>query len=146
MILVCLGNAYMKDDGLGLRVAELLKQRNLGTDVSIEEHAEMDFTILENVRGASKIVVVDALKSGKEPGTVSKFTVVPRKNELTTLPSLHSLALTDVIDVASSSGMIDCPVVIVGVEPKDDSMGEGLSPEVQSSLPKAIEAVLEELS
>ncbi len=135
----------MKDDGLGLAVAERLKQRNLGTNVTVEEHLEMDFTILENVRGASKIVVVDALKSGQKPGTVSKFTIAPRKGKLTALPSLHSLALTDVIDVALSSGIINSPVVIVGVEPNDDSMGEGLSPEIQSALPKAIQAVLDEL-
>jgi Ni,Fe-hydrogenase maturation factor len=45
-----------------------------------------------------------------------------------------------------SSGILSCPVVIVDVEPKDDSLGIGLSSEVEAALPKVIEAVIKELS
>lgn len=145
MVVIGLGNSYMKDDGLGIRVAEVLKQREFGRNVSVQTHSEMDLTIIEDLKSASKVVVVDALKGGKQPGTVSKYTVTPRKSDLSELPSLHSLALHDVLDLAMSSGILTCPVVVVGVEPKDVSLGEGLSAEVESSLPKAIETVIEEL-
>ena len=136
----------MRDDGLGIRVAEALKERNLGESVSIQAYPEMDLTLIEKLQGTSKVIVVDAVRGGKEPGTVSKYTLTPRKGELSELPSLHSLALCDVLDLAMSSGILTCPVVIVGVEPRDDSLGEGLSSEVESALPKAIEAVMKELS
>ena len=89
--------------------------------------------------------MVDSVKGGKEPGIVSKFEFAPRKGDLHELPSLHSLELSDVLDLASSTGILTCPVVIVGVEPKDDSLGNGLSPEVEAAVPKAIEAVIKEL-
>jgi hydrogenase maturation protease len=145
-VVIGLGNLYMRDDGLGIRVAEALKERDLGESVSIQAYPEMDLTLIEKLQGTSKVIVVDAVRGGKEPGTVSKYTLTPRKGELSELPSLHSLALCDVLDLAMSSGILTCPVVIVGVEPRDDSLGEGLSSEVESALPKAIEAVMKELS
>jgi hydrogenase maturation protease len=136
----------MKDDGLGMRVAQALRKRDLGKNVSVEEHPDMDLTVIEKLRDASRVIVVDAVKGGKRPGTVSKYTLTPRKGDLTELPSLHSLKLSDIIDVAMTTGILSCPVVIIGAEPKDDSPGEGLSDEVESALPKVVEAVIRELS
>jgi hydrogenase maturation protease len=144
-VVIGLGNLYMRDDGVGIRAAQVLKERDLGENVSVQEHPEMDFAVIENLQGSSRVIVVDAVRGGKEPGTVSKYAFTPRKGDLTQLPSLHSLVLSDILDLATSSGMLTCPVVIVGVEPKDDSQGVGLSPEVESALPKVIEAVIKEL-
>ena len=106
----------------------------------------MDLTVIEELRGASGVIIVDSVRGGKEPGTVSKYAFTPQEGDLSELPSLHSLKLSDILDLAISSGILSCPVVIVGVEPKDDSMGIGLSPEVEAALPRAIEAVITELS
>jgi hydrogenase maturation protease len=144
-VVIGLGNLYMKDDGVGLRVAQSLKKVALGENVVVQEYPEMDLTVIENLRGASRVIVVDAVRGGKEPGTVSELSFVPRKSGLSELPSLHSLELSDVLDLASSAGILNCPVIVVGVEPKDDSLGDELSAEVEAALPKAIEAVIKEL-
>jgi hydrogenase maturation protease len=145
-VIIGLGNLYMKDDGLGIRVAEALMKKNLGEDVSVQEYPDMDLTVIENLEGPSRVIVVDAVKGGKEPGTISKYTIRSRKGDLPELPSLHSLKLIDILDLAMNSGILTCPVVILGVEPQDDSPGIGLSPSVESALPKVIEAVIKELS
>jgi hydrogenase maturation protease len=145
-VVIGLGNVYMKDDGLGLRVAGELEKMNLGENVSVQEHPEMDLAVIGTLQDASKVIIIDAVKSGKEPGTISKYTFTPRKEEIAELPSLHSMKLSDLLDIAMSSGALTCPVVIVGVEPKDDSPGTELSSEVESALPRVIEAVIKELS
>ena len=144
-VVIGLGNLYMRDDGFGIRVAQKLKEEELGEDVSVEEYPEMDLTVIEHLHGASRVILVDAVRGGKEPGTVSKFEFAPRKGDLHELPSLHSLELSDVLDLASSTGILTCPVVIVGVEPKDDSLGDELSPEVEAAVPKAVEVIMKEL-
>ena len=53
---------------------------------------------------------------------------------------------TKLLNCARQTGVLKCPIVIVGVEPKDCTPGEGLSVEVNEALPKAINAVLEELT
>jgi hydrogenase maturation protease len=144
-VVIGLGNLYMRDDGFGIRVAQALKKMELGESVSVQEYPEMDLTVIENLHGASSVIVVDAVRGGKEPGTVTKYAFTSRKGDLSEFPSLHSLKLSDVLDLAMSSGILTCPVVIVGVEPKDDSLGTGLSAEVESALPRAIEAVIKEI-
>ena len=144
-MVIGLGNLYMRDDGVGLRVVQSLKKVELGENVSVQEYPEMDLTVIENLHGVSKVIVVDSVRGGKEPGIVSKLAFVPRKSGLSELPSLHSLELSDVLDLASSAGILNCPVIIIGVEPKDDSLGNELSAEVEAALPKAIEAVIKEL-
>jgi hydrogenase maturation protease len=146
IVVIGLGNPNMRDDGLGIRVAEALKERELGESISVQEYPEMDLTLIGMLQDASKVIVVDAVRGGKEPGTISKYALTPRKSDLTELPSLHSLKLSDIFDLATSSGILKCPVVIVGVEPKDDSLGRGLSPEVESALPKAMDAITAELA
>jgi Ni,Fe-hydrogenase maturation factor len=47
--------------------------------------------------------------------------------------------------IAMMTGVLKCPVSIVGVEPKDVSLGEGLSQELISALPGAVRKVLKEL-
>ena len=145
-VVICLGNVYMKDDGVGIRVAEALRQRGLGEGVSVQEYQEMDLSLIEGFHVASKIIFVDSVRGGRQPGTVSKYAFLRREGTLTELPSLHGLKLSDVVDLAMNAGILTCPVVIVGVEPKDDSVGFGLSPEVESALPEVIATVVKELS
>jgi hydrogenase maturation protease len=144
-VVIGLGNLYMRDDGFGLRVAEALKKMDLGESVSVQEYPEMDLAVIEQLKDTSKVIIVDTVKGGKKPGTVSKYTFTARKEDIAELPSLHSMKLSDLLDIAVSSGILTCPVVIVGVEPKDDSVGTELSSEVESALPKAVEAVIREL-
>jgi len=145
IVVIGLGNLYMGDDGIGIRVARALQEMNLREDVSVLEHAEMNLSIIETFQGASKLIIVDSVKGGKKPGTVSQYTITGRKGDLDRLSSLHSLKLTDIIDLAISAGILTCPIIIIGVEPKNVSLGEGLSPEVERALPQAVEAVIREL-
>jgi hydrogenase maturation protease len=136
---------YMGDDGFGLRVAQALKKKDLGGNISVQEYPEMDLAIIGDLQDASKVIIVDTLRSGKKPGTISKYIFTRRTQDLAELPSLHSMKLSDLLDIAVSSGILTCPVVIVGVEPRDDSPGTELSIEVESAFPKVIEAVMKEL-
>jgi len=145
VVVIGLGNLYMRDDGFGIRAVEKLKEKELGKNVSIQTYPEMDLTLIENLEGTSKVIFVDSVRGEKAPGAVSKYKLTAPKDGLSELPSLHSLALSDVLDLAMNSGILTCPVVIVGVEPKDDSLGIGLSPEVESALPKVIDAIIKEL-
>jgi hydrogenase maturation protease len=144
-IVLGLGNVFMRDDGIGIHVAREVRQRDLGTEVDVYDYQEMDLTLLGYFEGASKLVVVDALKSGNPPGTVSKYSIAPREDTLTQLPSLHGLQLFDLFDLAKQAGLLSCPVIIVGVEPKDCSPGEEMSEELADALPRAVDEVIKEL-
>jgi len=145
LVIIGLGNPYMKDDGVGIQVAREMMRRDLGPEVVVQEHQALELSLLWQFSGASKILVVDALRSGGPPGTVSKYSIVPREGPLTELPNLHSLQLFDMFDLANQSSLLPCPVTIVGIEPECTDPGEGLTEGVSSAIPKAVESILEEV-
>lgn len=144
-VVVGLGNPYMRDDGIGIQAARSLRGKNLGDRVFIYETQGMELSLLWQFKGARKIVVLDALKSGQRPGTVTRHTVVPDENQASRLPNLHALQLYDLFDLATGAELLPCPVVIIGVEPEDCSPGEGLTGRLADALPMVVKAAIKEL-
>jgi hydrogenase maturation protease len=136
-----LGNPYLRDDGVGIAVAKVLQQRNMGEKVLVRAHQAFDLWLLSEFSGASRLIIIDAVKSGSAPGTVVEYEVAPLPGTLCSLPGLHSLELHDLIDFASRMGLLSCPVTIIGVEPRDCGVGEGLSPEVERAIPEVVARV-----
>lgn len=140
-VVLCLGNPYLRDDGVGVAVAKELQRRNLGEGTLVRAHQTFDLWLLSEFSGASRLFIVDAVRSGSSPGTVTEFEVAPRPGPLSSLPGLHSLELHDLIDFASRMGLLSCQVTIIGVEPKNCEVGEGLSPEVERAIPEVVALV-----
>lgn len=144
-VIVCLGNRYLRDDGIGILVAEELKSRNLGSDILVDAYQTADLSLLWQYQGASRIIIIDALRSGAPPGTISRYTITPTSGPLAPLQGLHKLQLHDMFDIASRTGLLTCPVTILGVEPKDCGIGEGLSAELATAMSEVVTAVIKEL-
>ena len=140
-VVLCLGNPYLRDDGVGTAVAKELQRRNLGEGTLVRAHHTFDLWLLSEFSGASRLIIIDAVWSGSSPGTVTEYEVAPRQGPLSSLPGLHSLELHDLIDFASRMGLVSCPVTIIGVEPRECEVGEGLSPEVERAIPEVVALV-----
>jgi hydrogenase maturation protease len=147
-VVVGLGNRFLRDDAAGIRVAEALKRELRAREsprpeeVRVEEYEEMDLSILQEVEGASRLILVDSMMSGTEPGTVSLFRLAEKSEVMGSMPSLHELDLSDMVYLAQRVGILRCPVLIVGIEPADLSIGEGLSEKVEAAIPLAVREVL----
>ena len=111
----------------------------------VYEYQTLELSLLWQFRGASRVIIVDALRSGASPGTVSMFAIAPREGPVLELPSLHALQLYDLFDLANLPGMLPCPVMIVGIEPNDCSPGEGLTDDLAAAVPRAVELAIEGL-
>jgi len=140
-VVLGLGNPYLGDDGVGIAVAKELQRRNLGEGTLVRAHQTFDLWLLSEYGGASRLIIVDAVMSGSAPGTVTEYEVAPRQGPLSSLPGLHSLELHDLVDFAGRMGLLSCPVTVIGIEPKDCKLGEGLSPEVEEAIPEVIAKV-----
>jgi len=138
-IVVGLGNRFVHDDAVGIEVVGELRKRDLPS-VELVDYEEMDLSLLEEFGDASRLVIVDSMKSGTKPGTVSVFSVA--EGSVEALPSLHELELSDMVTLARKVGLLSCPVLIVGIEPAELTVGEGLSPRVRAAVPAAVETVL----
>jgi len=135
----------MGDDGFGVEMAEALRKLNLGKGVLVLERQTMDFSIVDSAKGASKLVIVDAVKSGRPPGSVVKFIAGRAGSPVLRVPLSHELDLHDILALARKSGIHPPPTVVVGVEPADSTIGKGLSAEVKEALPRALKEVRDEV-
>ena len=142
---VGIGNPYMRDDGIGIEVVRALRRLSLGDDVIILERQAADLSLLAYSEEASKLVIVDAMKSGNPPGTIIKFDATKPQSRLLRVPISHEFRLYDLVETAKESGIHLCPIAVVGVEPADCGIGEGLSKPVADALPLAIHEVVKEL-
>jgi hydrogenase maturation protease len=142
-VVLGVGNPYMHDDAVGLEVVAEFRKLPFSEDVIAFECRSLDLSLLTYFRNSSRIVFIDAFSSGEAPGTVSKYLVKDLKESALKVPNLHDLQLYDIVDVANRKGVLSCPIVIVGIEPKDCSPGEGLSEEARAAIPKAIKVIKE---
>jgi len=140
---ICLGNRYMKDDGIGVRVAEELTNGQHG--VVADAFHSLDLAQLANYSSASRIIIVDALKGGGRPGTVSRYSIVPGTDPIESMPGAHAMKLHEIIGIARRMKILSCPVDVVGVEPKDCSPGEGMTEELERAVPDVCAVVYKEL-
>ena len=144
-VVIGIGNSYMKDDAIGIRVANELRGRDLGSDVYVYDYQAMDLSLLSYFQKASKVIIVDALKSGSPPGTVTKYSISKKEGPLLELPNLHELQLFDIMDLANQAGFFPVSPTVIGIEPEDCTAGEGLTERVTDAVPVALAKVLAEL-
>jgi hydrogenase maturation protease len=144
-IVVGVGNPLMGDDGIGVEVARSLRKSDLGKSVLVLERQALDISILDQATRASKLVVVDAVKSGRTPGSVVKFSPGRQGSPTLSAPLTHEQGLEDILALAKKGGMRLPPIVVVGVEPEDCAPGEGLSERVARALPEVLAKVRAEV-
>ena len=142
-----MGNPILRDDRIGLRVLEELEGLSLDSDVILQTSTLSGMNLLECLIGFDRAILVDAIQTGGEPGSVYRLT--PRDFIARhAFPHLHNIDFFQTL--SWSRGLIpDLPddVVIIGVEVKEVSnFGEDLTPEVERSVPRAVGQILQILN
>jgi len=144
VVVLGVGNELMKDDGVGVHVARALAEENLTYPVEVIEGA----TIIDCLPGGepiTKLVVVDAVGGGGEPGAIYRFTLDQVEAEASWVTSVHQLGLLDSLRISEIAGIKPRETVIIGVEPEEVEWGMELSPQVKGRIPDVVRLVLEEI-
>jgi hydrogenase maturation protease len=145
VVVIGVGNLYRRDDAAGLVVAQHLRQI-APSHVTVMEQEGEPTALLEAWKDAHAVVLIDAVSSGAEPGTIHRLDAlagaVPQ--ELFRY-STHAVSVAEAIELARALGQLPPKLVVYGIEGKDFSAGVGLSPEVESRVAELSERVLREL-
>jgi hydrogenase maturation protease len=138
---ICVGNRWRGDDGVGSAVAARLRAQG----VDVDELAGEPAGLIDAWAGAECVIVVDAVSSGAEPGLVHRVdaTAGPLPVEVFGA-STHLLGLGEAVELARALGRLPERLVVLGVEGKSFAAGEELSPEVAAAVGDVVEAVQEE--
>jgi hydrogenase maturation protease len=143
-----LGNPLLRDDAVGLHVARRLQSLLGGRpDVEVDEDYRGGLRLMERLIGFDRAIIVDAMCSGANPGTVHRLTPdgVPTQHSA----SAHDANLRTALDLGRRAGAklpADDGIMLIGIEASDVlSFDESLTPEVEAAIPGAVHLVLDEL-
>jgi hydrogenase maturation protease len=145
-----MGNPILSDDGVGLLVAERLRQTPLPDDVEVLSSEVAGLRLLELVRGFTRVVIIDALKSpadgGRRPGDIVRYEAKDFKGGHR-YGSAHSIGLDTALELGHQLGY-DMPreVTVFAIEAEDvETFGEELSPAVADAAERVLTLVRDEV-
>ena len=144
ILILCIGNILLRDEGIGVRVIENLFQKNIPNAIELVDGGTSGADLIDILADRQKVIIIDAVESAKSPGTVIRF----EQNNLENIPnsalSLHELGIADTLKMTAKLNCQPQEVIFYGVQPKDISPGLELSVEIADSIPIIAEKVLEE--
>ncbi len=145
-LVIGLGNEHRRDDGCGLEVVRTL-QRRLGVEARLVEGGDDATDLLDLWEAAGTVYVVDAVRSGRLPGTVHRFEV-ERGERFTGLPvtSTHGLSLGEAVALGRALGRFPQRLVVFGIEAADVGPGSGLTAPVATAVEEVSWRIAEELA
>jgi hydrogenase maturation protease len=133
---LCLGNEVLADDAVGFWAAERLVMRpEIACHADVEFAARAGFALLDLLAGRSRVLIVDSICLGGDPGTIHYFplrTEAPGRH----LTCSHQLSLPAALALGSRLGYeLPEQIDILAVEAKDvTTLGGRMTPEVSESL------------
>jgi len=154
ILVLGLGNILLKDEGIGVHVAEELQKQDLLDNVEVIDGGTAGLDVLLLTGNIDKLVIIDALRAGKRAGTIYKTRLrseekgrltkfFSRQKELKI--SLHQLGLLEALVTAEKINCLPSEIVIIGVEPGQVDCGLELTQPVKRRVPEVIGKVLEEI-
>ncbi|NQS71258.1 MAG: HyaD/HybD family hydrogenase maturation endopeptidase [Desulfobulbaceae bacterium] len=142
-----IGNLLLGDEGVGCRCVEELERRYvLPPAVTCVDGGTAGFELLPLIEDAQTLIIIDALKDGRPPGTLVlvEDEAVPRL--MLTRTSPHQIGICEVLATAQLTGKVPQRLLLFGIEPKSLEVTMGLSPEISQALEKTLDAVVAALS
>lgn len=156
LLIACIGNIFLGDDGFGVEVAQQLLTKQYPHGVHIVDFGirgmELAYTLLEDY---DTLVLVDAISRGGQPGTV--YLIEPDLTHMTPETGAqagrvgldaHSMDPVKVLAFARTLGAQPIPTFIVGCEPEVlggggeyEEMQMGLSVPVQGAVAEAVKMI-----
>ncbi len=143
-----IGNPILSDDGVGIRIAQLLKERHL-RGVTVEELAASGLELLDAVQGYEKLVIVDAIQTkGGKPGQLH---ILAEKDFEKSIhgSSPHGINIATALALGRRLVPDRMPkeIVFFAIEAEDlINVSESLTPKVEKEIPRILEQIETELS
>jgi hydrogenase maturation protease len=145
---VCAGNELGRDDGVGIRVGRILKRLELPEGIDVRFFQELGWELLDVMRSAPRVIVVDATWSGRAAGTCTVGKLEALAAAERSPLGCHGFGLPLLAEMARQLApkAPEPRVTLVGIEAERlDGFSTELSPRVRDALPEAVGLVLTEL-
>lgn len=135
-VVLGVGNVLMGDDGLGLVALEQFRGRGpFDPPVELVDGGTWGMNLLHVVEGAERLLILDAINTGHEPGEVVELWGERIPHYLSHKLSPHQIDLREVLALADLRGTLPAELVAIGMQPERVDWGVGLTPKLETALP-----------
>lgn len=144
LLVVCIGNELVADDGAGWAVYRALAELGLPSSVRLAFLGLGGIDLLEELDGEDLLVVIDAVQLGGAPGTVHRLVWGNLPLAPARPVSGHGIGVREALEIGARLYPERVPgdTLLLGIEGRCfDRLGQGLSPEVAKAVPEVVEIV-----
>jgi hydrogenase maturation protease len=145
IVVIGIGNLLLMDEGIGVHTINELEKHDLPESIEIYDGGTGGFKLIDLMHGAARVIFIDAVETGKAPGTVTIFS----SDDVHSIynKKKYSLHDTNLMEVIKMTEILDNPpkMEIIGIKPKTINYGTTLSKELTDSMPNIINRVLKRI-
>ncbi len=144
--IVGVGNLLLKDEGIGVHVAQALQKLDLGETANLEIiDGGTSPDVFLSLQGVDKLIIIDAAKGDGEPGAIYRFRPEDLDQVIRGINSVHQVSFPHSLKIMDYLGLKPKNIVIFGIEPKEITWGLEPSAELSEKIPEIVKLVLEEV-
>ncbi|MCL1790988.1 MAG: HyaD/HybD family hydrogenase maturation endopeptidase [Peptococcaceae bacterium] len=143
-----IGNLVRRDEGVGIHLLRLLEdtlssEGPLASQIELIDGGTMGFPLLSIIETAGKLLILDAVETGRPPGEIAVWHGEQVPYFFATKMSVHQVSFADILTIAKFNNAYPADIAVVGIQPHTLDWGTELSDEVSAVLPQAVERVME---
>jgi hydrogenase maturation protease len=147
VLVIGVGNTFRGDDGVGPAVAARLRELAL-LGVTVLEQSGEGTSLIAAWENAAYVIVVDAVQSGAEPGTIHRLDVTERPipAHFSSHFSGHAFGVAGAVELGRLLGKLPKRLIVYGIEGLTFATGQGLSAGVKDGVETAVNQIRQELT
>jgi hydrogenase maturation protease len=140
------GNTLMGDEGVGVHVIErLLAGYKIPEEVHVLDGGVLGMGLLYYLEGIENLLLVDAVETRKDPGTIIRLEDDEVPAFLSMKISPHQVGVPDMLAASKFIDLYPKRIVLWGIQPQILDMGLDMSPLIESKVDILVTNVLEQL-
>ncbi|MEO5344236.1 MAG: hydrogenase maturation protease, partial [Gammaproteobacteria bacterium SHHR-1] len=114
-----IGNTLLSDEGVGVFVIQHLNERHpTEPGTCYLDGGTLSFTLAEAIASHPQLIVIDAARLDRPPGSTELFIDSAMDRYLTgNRGSVHEVGLTDLLDIALLSNTLPQRRALIGIQP-----------------------------
>ena len=143
-LILGVGNPILTDDGVGIKIAQKLKEEK--PELEVVETSEAGIALLDLIAGYDKLIIIDSIKTEQgKPGQVYKLELGDLKPAMDFFSS-HGIDIATAFKLGEGMGYkMPKFVSIYAVEMKDNTtFGERCTEEVEEKIPFIVKQIIDE--
>lgn len=146
VLILGVGNLLLSDEGTGVHVISRLQERyTLPAAVQVVDGGTLGMDLLYYLEGCQTLLIVDAVETGKPPGTLIRLEGDEVPAFLSVKVSPHQVGVPDMLFAAKLKGIDPPDIVLWGVQPASFEIGLEPSLAVAAQIDVVVEKLCEEL-